>query len=257
MTNALDFEENLRKSMKKFVSLMKEVPDEQRWQIESALIEYLSRKWRWPKESYWWNLWEWEVIDPNWFFDDYVDWENEAWRNSYLEDYVEIVEPDAPWYNTLWEDPWVWPDLSTPIRVTPEWYPWRIWQLIESYRNTLKENWFSEKQIETVLDVLEKNDFKIKQQPSLFEWEAADALINEAENMKWQPKPTLDLQPIEELIAEVEEVSSKPKTTKSTKKVTKEDIDHLFWKDKTPAQRARETLEKAKKSWKKSKKSDK
>lgn len=247
MSNATDFEKNLRGSIKKFANLMKEVPDEQKWQIESALVEYLTRKWEWPKEVYGGKV-EWEVIDPSSFFDDFVDWEWEASRNSYLEDYVTVEVPDAPWYNTLWENPWVWTDLQVPIRVTPEWYAWRAWQIIESYKNTLKEEWFSEKQIQAVVDILEKNEFKIKQQPSLFWEETVDSLINEAWKSKWENK--LPLQSIEDLISEAEE-AAKPSTTKSSstksssKNVTKEDIDHLFWNKMSASEKARETVRKA------------
>ena len=88
MTNALDFEKNLKQHIKSFTKLLDWVPQEEQQLFEKALVEYLNRTSSWPKEVYWWNLWEWEVIDPKWFFDDYFDWESEQWRNSYLEDYV-------------------------------------------------------------------------------------------------------------------------------------------------------------------------
>ena len=167
MKNALDFQNNLRTHLKQFTKLMNQLPEDASKNIENALVEYVTRKWSWPKEVYGWKV-EWEVIEP-WFFDDYVDWENERYRNKYLEDYVQVVEPDAPWFNTLeWNPAYNW-EPSPTIRVTPEWYAWRQWQIIESYRQMLKEAWFSEKQIEKAIETLEKNDYKLSSQKSLFE----------------------------------------------------------------------------------------
>ena len=260
MTNALDFQEKLKMHIKDFSKLLDWMPQKQAKVFENAMLDYLNRKWAWPKEVYWWNLWEGEVIDSKWFFDDYFDWESEATRNAYLEDYVTVERPES---FMLWEDskyngnPVDYTDVTV---VDSDSYPWRPWKTTESYKgqkkwewwtpeewnnkmnsykDLLKESWFSDQQADAVVSILEKNWFKIWDQPSLLS--DIPTVVD---------KKTLADIAKEQQINKNKAAIKKSKT--SSKKLTQEEIDHLFWKDKTPRQRAEETLKKAKKSWKKS-----
>ena len=260
MTSPSDFAENLPNSISQIVKTLKKFPDEQRKLIMDSLAEYLDRKLRWPTESYWWKV-EWEVIEDPWITDDFIDWTSEFERNPYLEDIVEVVPKES---NMLWNDPmynWNPVDYTNATRVTPEWYAWRKWATSESYQwkpawdfwtpaefenrqwspyertweaysQAMEQAGFSVKQIEKVKETLEKNDYKIKQQPSLFDefptQEETQAIIK---NNKWQPKETMDLKSIMDELQELE--------------------------DKANAAAEKTPLKKAKKSWKNSKKKDK
>ena len=245
MSNAVDFQQNLHVSLKKINEMLKEFPDNERWQIINSMTEYLKKKYAWVKEVYWWKV-EWEVVEEPIF--DFIDWDAEYNKNPYLEDKVEIVPKES---NMIWENPWVWPDLQEPIRVTPEWFAWVgnaniewyknpfEWSIQQIYRDAYKkamENaWFSETQIDTVLDKLETNNYKISQQSLFWEWE-----------IKAWPKSDakLDLKPIEEELNELEKTENAAKAS-NPKKVTKEDIDHLFWNKMSASEKARETVRKA------------
>lgn len=260
MTSPSDFAENLPNSISQIVKTLKKFPDEQRKLIMDSLAEYLDRKLRWPKESYGWEV-EWEVIEDPWITDDFIDWTSEFERNPYLEDIVEVVPQES---NMLWNDPkynWNPVDYTNATRVTPEWYAWRKWATSESYQwkpawdfwtpaefenrqwspyertweaysQAMEQAGFSVKQIEKVKETLEKNDYKIKQQPSLFDefptQEETQAIIK---NNKWQPKETMDLKSIMDELQELEDRANAAA-------------------EKTP-------LKKSKKSWKSSKKNDK
>lgn len=257
MTSPTDYASNLHRSLKEITNILKEFPDEQRWLIMNSLADYLKRKIAWTKETYWWKV-EWEVVEePRISEDEFIDWESEFNRNPFLEDIVEIVPKES---NMLWEDTnynWNPVDYTTPTRVTEEGYPWRYWAISESYKwnpawdfwtpanyekvwetysKAMDEAWFSEKQKARVKEELEKNAYKIKQQPSLFEEYPTQAEAKEIiKQNKWQETEKMDLKSIVDELKELEE-AAKPKKaeTKKTasKKVTKEDIDHLFWKDK-------------------------
>lgn len=267
MTNALDYQWNLQLHLKEINKLLKEFPDTERWQIIDSMTEYLKRRYAGVKEVYWGKV-EWEVVEEPIF--DYIDWDAEFNKNPYLEDKVEIVPKES---NMIWENPWVWPDLQEPIRVTPEWFAWVgnaniewyknpfEWSIQQIYRDVYKkamENaWFSETQIDTVLDKLETNNYKISQQSLFWEWEIKSWPKSDAK---------LDLKPIEEELNELEELEKSSKSTetekstesikKKSKKLNQEDIDHLFWDDLTPEHKAK--LMKAKRNYRNSwKKSDK
>ena len=243
MTNSLDFQENLPAAIKNINRILKEFPDTERWMIIDSMTEYLKRKYAWTKEVYWWKV-EWEVVEEPVF--DFIDWDAEFNKNPYLEDYVEIVEPDAPWYNTLGQNEWVWPDLQVPIRVTPEWFAWKAWQTIEwydnpyqwsvqqiyrdAYESAMDKAWWTPEQKKAALEKLEKVNYKIWQQSLFWEWEIES----------WpKEKPLLDLKPIIDEIEELEKIENdtkssikKAKTSNKSKKMSQEDIDHLFWNDK-------------------------
>lgn len=220
MTAPTDYVENLSKSLKQITDILKEFPDEQRWLIMDSLADYLKRKFAWPNESYWGTV-EWEVIEDPWITDDFIDWTSEFNRNPFLEDIVEVVPKES---NMLWNDPkynWNPVDYTNPTRVTPEWYAWRKWATSESYKwkpawdfwtpaefenrqwNPYEKTWeayseameqagFSVKQIEKVKETLEKNDYKIKQQPSLFEdFPTKEETATIVKENKWEPKTTL------------------------------------------------------------------
>ena len=271
MTNPTDYVENLAKSLKQITNILKEFPDEQRWLIMNSLAEYIKRKISWTKESYWWKV-EWEVIeDPRISWDDFIDWESEFNRNVFLEDRVEVVPKES---NMLWNDSkydWNPVDYTNTTRVTPEWYAWRKWatsesyqwkpawdfwtpaefenrqwdpyeRVIEAYDKAMDDAWFSEKQKARIKEELEKNGYKVKQQPSLFQDFPDKAETAEiVKSNKWQEWPKLDLKSVVDELKELEDRAKKnqpkkskteSKTTSKSKKVSQEDIDHLFWKDK-------------------------
>lgn len=235
--DALLREKNLNRALNRFSDLLeklKKKPDN----AEEVINEWLKDKTnKEVAESYWWFV-EWEVIEPE-------NFNPSKSQNEFLEELLENVEVEKPENFMLWEDTkynWQeWIDYTTPIRVTPEWYAWRYWQTIESFKAQLKKAWVSPEKVDKFIDNLSKKNFKV--------WWLQEPLIEETpvwEKTKFEYKTLWD--------KAYEGVNNEPKsTTQSSKNVTKEDIDHLFWKDKTPAERARETIEKAKKR----KKSDK
>ena len=234
--DALLREKNLNKALNAFSDLYEKIkknPDNAEKVINEWLKEKNNKE---VAESYWWFV-EWEVIEP--------DFNPSKSPNEFLEELLEPVKVENPEEFMLWEDAkYNWQDgidYTTPIRVTPEWYAWRYWQTIESFKAQLKKAWVNPEKVDKFIDNLSKKNFKV--------WWLQEPLIEETpvwEKTKFEYKTLWD--------KAYEWVKNEPKSTKSSsKKVTKEDIDHLFWKDKTPAEKVRETIEKAKKR----KKSDK
>jgi len=136
-------------------------------------------------------------------------------------------------------------DVQQPKPITAEDYAGKYGQSLESFKAQLQKAWLKTDLIDAFIGNLEKKNFKVwGKQWTLFEESKNTSSTTKATKPKTQntntsTKPTTE--------------TTKPTTKSTQKKVTKEDIDHLFWKDKTPAERARETIEKAKKR----KKSDK
>lgn len=189
------------------------------------------------------------------------------------------------WLKTMWEDVeflnkelWFKDNVNSMMK--------KIWELYDKVdealslldeKVTLKTEWWgSEKRISDIdeklldawseikdafnkiwVDVSENTIVEVIEQSlfgdSLWEWVPSAKISRSKPVSAEQPKstkPQSETTPAENLFSVKEEPVSKKTTTKSTKsstkKVTKEDIDHLFWKDKTPAQKVKETLEKAK-----------
>lgn len=108
---------------------------------------------------------EWEVIEPEWTRHSN---RNIYDSNKYLEDIVEQVEA---WKKMEYNEWYNW-DPSVTIRVTPEWYAWRQWQIIESYK-VMEEIWLNENEITDIMKKwwVSEKEIKAVQQSLFWEWE--------------------------------------------------------------------------------------
>lgn len=257
-------ENGLGDAISSIEELNKKLPKDATKEQIDAIMEDWAKNHPWAVEAVEWVI-EWEVIEP-------TPWKWTKWRNPYLEemfDTVDIVDPNLyVWVDTKynWQSPIDYTDVTM---VTEEWYPWRPWKTTESYKwqqkwewwtpsawnesaenyaakhwNTLewwkkqlKAAWISEEVADVLIEKLAKKNFKASAyQSSLFEWfPTKEETATIVKGNKWEPKATLQdvLEELNKLEESTEDTVKKAESKSKSKKVSQEDIDHLFWKDKT------------------------
>ena len=152
------------------------------------------------------------------------------WTPAEFETKTDVNTESAP-------KPEFW-DVQQPKPITAEDYAGKYGQSLESFKAQLQKAWLKTDLIDAFIGNLEKKNFKV--------WGKQWTLFEESKNTSSSTKATTKSKNTNASTKPATE-TTKPATETAQKKVTKEDIDHLFWKDKTPAERARETLKKAKK----------
>lgn len=256
-------ENGLGDAISSIEELNKKLPKDATKEQIDAIMEDWAKNHPWAVEAVEWVI-EWEVIEP-------TPWKWTKWRNPYLEemfDTVDIVDPNLyVWVDTKynWQSPIDYTDVTM---VTEEWYPWRPWKTTESYKwqqkwewwtpstwnesaenyaakhwNTLewwkkqlKAAWISEEVADVLIEKLAKKNFKASAyQSSLFEWfptkEETATIVKEN---KWEPKTTLQdvIDELNKLEEGTKDTVKKAESKSKSKKLSQEEIDHLFWKDK-------------------------
>ena len=200
--DALLREKNLNRALNAFSDLLEKLnkaPDKSEEVIKNWLKDKNNKE---VAESYG-GFVEWEVMEP--------DYNPSRSPNEFLEELLEPVKVENPEDFMLWEDAkYNWQDgidYTTPIRVTPEWYAWRYWQTIESFKAQLQKAWASPEKVDAFIDNLNKKNFKV--------WWLQKALIEDVPS--WE-KTKFEFKTLGE---EAEETTASKKAKETLKKASK------------------------------------
>ena len=150
------------------------------------------------------------------------------WTPAEFETKTDVNTESAP-------KPEFW-DVQQPKPITAEDYAGKYGQSLESFKAQLQKAWLKTDLIDAFIGNLEKKNFKVwGKQWTLFEesknTSSSTKATTKSKNTNASTKPTTE--------------TTKPTTKTTQKKVTKEDIDPLFWNKMSASEKARETVRKA------------